>query len=191
MNSRSAVFSLLLLISVPATAQKDTTIARPSWFMTIDGGLLLARRAIESAPSIRMRQGIRYKRFALSAGVGYDSYKHWSTLPLFTGASVDFVQRPAHAFYLELDAGYSPSWYRRKEMASTALRDAGGHFFHPSIGYRGGVGKVQIHISAGYKVQKIEWRETQPTWGWRSSHEEVTINQKMRRLSFLIGIGLR
>lgn len=191
MNSRAAVVLLIIIISTTAMAQRDTTLTKPSWFMTIDGGLLFARKANESAPSIHMRQGVRYDRFALSAGVGYDSYTHWGSLPLFTGVSFDFVQRPAHAFYLQMDIGYSPTWYRRKKMESLPLRDAGGYFYHPVIGYRGGVGRVQIHMSAGYKIQNIEWREAQGGWGWRPSFSEVTIAQRMQRLSFLIGIGLR
>lgn len=191
MNNRAAVLLLILIVSLPAIAQSDTTRSKPSWFMTIDVGLLFARNAIESGPSIRMRQGIRYDRFALGAGVGYDLYEHWRALPVFTGMSFDFVQRSAQALYLEVDAGYSPTWYRTNEVTEAARRDAGGYFLHPSLGYRGGVGKVQIHISAGYKIQNVEWHQELSAWGWYPAHEEITILQEMRRLSFMIGIGLR
>lgn len=191
MISRTIVIFLILILSLPAAAQTDSTLVTPSWFMTVDGGLLFARKAIESAPSIRMRQGVRHRRFALSVGVGYDSYKHWNSLPVFTGVSFDFVERPAHAWYFQVDAGYSPTWYRRKELLESTFRDAGGYFYHPAVGYRGGVGRVQVHFSIGYKVQNIEWRAIQAGWGWGWSPSEITIDQWMQRLSFLIGIGLR
>ena len=188
MNNRVASLLLLIIVSLPAAAQTDTTSAKPSWFMTIDGGLLFARKTVESAPSISMRQGMRYRRFALSVGMAYDTYKYWRALPVFSGLSFDFVQGPGHALYLQMDAGYSKAWYRESREGITEVEDVGGYVYHPAIGYRGGLGRVQIHISAGYKIQNVEWNP--PSWGWGGwIGQRVTAKQQLERVSFLIGIG--
>lgn len=157
--------------------------------MTISGGGLFAKKAIESAPSINMRQGMRLGRFAPAVGIGYEVYKDWETLPLFTGVSYDFVRRSGHALYAQIDAGYARAWERRRDEITNEDVEAGGYFYHPSIGYRAGKGRVQIDISAGYKIQNISYDASSLWWaGWP---QRVTFTQQTERLSFLIGIVLR
>jgi len=187
------VLTTILIVAsfLPASAQSDTSSATPSWFMTLHGGLLIAKKMVDTAPSISMMQGIRYQRFALGVGVGYDRYGDWKTLPVFTGVSYDFIQKPRHAFSLQMNTGYSKAWRLRDDETRQESGGAGGYFYHPSIAYRAGSGKVSIHISAGYKIQNVQY-DGLPSWwsGWYWPHQ-VTVSQTMERLTFLIGIGLR
>lgn len=190
----SKCFATLLLIAVgffPLSAQSDTAAVKPSWFMTVHGGLLIAKKMIGTAPSIAMTQGIRYKRFTLGVGVGHDSYEDWRTVPVFTGVSYNFVQKAGHAFSVQMNTGYSKAWRQRSGEMQEEYRDAGGYFYHPSVGYSAGSGKVSIHISAGYKIQNVQYDATPPWWSsWRSP-DQITVSHTMERLTFLVGIGLR
>lgn len=158
--------------------------------MTLQGGALFARKAIDTAPSISMLQGLRYRRFALGAGMGYDVYKDWRAMPLFTGVSYDFVHDAGQALYVQMNGGYSKAWFTRSDEAQPIDKSAGGYFFHPAVGYRAGKGRASIHISVGYKIQHVQYDATPLWWGgW--NRPRVTITQTMERVSFLIGIGLR
>lgn len=190
MNKLLATVLLIGVGFMPASAQSDTLSSKPSWYMTLRGGLLVAKKMIGTAPSISMIHGIRYQRFSLGVGVGYDGYEDWRTLPVFTGLSYDFIRRPGHAFFLEMNTGYSKAWRQRHDELQQEYTAAGGYFYHPSIGYRAGSGTVSIHISAGYKIQNVQY-ELHPWWrGWYPQGQ-ATVFQTMERLTLLIGIGLR
>lgn len=191
MNNLLATVLVVAICFLPASAQSDSSSAKPSWFMTLQGGLVIAKKMVDTAPSISMLQGIRYQRFALGVGVGYDSYESWRTLPVFSGVSYDLVQTAGHAFFIQMNTGYSPAWRLRRDEVQQEYKGAGGYFYHPSIGYRAGSGKVSIHISAGYKVQNVQYEMMPPWWSGWYSQSQITVSQTMERLTFLIGIGLR
>ena len=173
---------LFVFASVAVEAQSDSSVSGPSWYFTVHSGTLLAKRGYGTSTTASVMQGVRYKRFSLGAGVGYDAYSDWRTLPLFAGASYDLAAAKKHSFFLQMNTGYSKAWNPLVEGAQMEYAEGGGFFHHPFLGYKVKHGKISIHFTAGYKFQRLAWT-------WRYSSSKTTVQRDIGRMSVQMAIA--
>jgi hypothetical protein len=140
--------------------------------------------------------GVRYNRFTMAVGAGFDQYPQWQTLPLFAGVGYDILNRRQHAFFLHFNAGFSKAWSTlTDDEAQVRHRHEGGYMYHPFLGYRVRQGKITLYFSMGYKFQTVTYKHI-PTWRdeFGIVHEwtgtRTTIERRMERVSVQMGIGL-
>lgn len=182
---------LILLTSVPAAAQSDSSFANPSWFLTIHSGALLGKKGYGTSATASIMQGMRYKRFHLGVGLGYDGYTEWRTMPLFAGASYDLSKQRKHSFFVQFNTGYSKAWKIITDETTADQSGVGGFFHHPLLGYKVQQGKVTIHFAAGYKSQRLTYIHSPPSWVSLYPSYRTTVQRDLRRISIEMGIGFR
>ncbi len=192
MRSRAILFLVIGCAYFPVAAQSDSTdMSGSTWFISLHSGILAGATGNGSSASATLLQGVRYHKLSMGVGIGYDGYFDWQAMPVFVGIGYDFVMRKNHAWFAHVNTGYSKVWNSIADQQQMYFSNEGGYFYHPSIGYRLRQGKLSIYFSAGYKVQRIDYKAI-PRWllgggaGVRSS-----VEQKMERLSIQMGIGLR
>ena len=191
---------LVVVTSLSAAAQADTTFANPSWFLTIHSGALFGKKDYPTSTitsffdigrTASVMQGIHYKRFGLGVGIGYDVYSEWRTMPIFAGALYDFSKRANHSFYVQVNSGYSKAWTTVPDETQLNNRGAGGSFHYCFLGYRVQHGEMTFHFAAGYKFQRLTYIHSPPSWISLYPSYRTTVQHDVRRLSIELGIGLR
>lgn len=188
MHSRVLLAFSVLFISASSAAQPDSTVSSPHYFLSVHAGGLFGKKGNGSSLTTAVVQGVRYQRFALGAGIGYDAYQDWQTLPMFGSLSYDILKKRKNIFFLQLHAGYSKAWnpFTNEQQISSGLE--AGRLFHPQIGYRLTSGKLNVSLSVGYKFQRLKYESTPMWWGWGT---KTTVKRDIERLSFQLGIGFR
>ena len=182
MSNVASLVLLLLLASVAAQAQSDSSAGKASWFFIVHSGVLLGKKGYGTSATVSAMQAIRYERFAFGVGVGYDAYYDWNTLPLFAGASYDLSKSKKRSMFVQMNTGYSTAWNPAADGVQIDYAEDGGFFHHPFVGYRVKHGKVSIHFTAGYKWQRL-------TWSWLYPQSKTTIQRDIRRMSVQMGIA--
>lgn len=188
MRNKISLILLIGLIPFAASAQTDSTVSRVGWFVSLHSGVLFPQVGNALTISTHLIQGIRYDRVSFGVGVGYDSYEYWETLPVFTGVAYDVLRRGSNALYVGVNGGYSNAWNRLPDELSVGMEDDGGYFIHPLVGYRLHQGRVTLHLTGGYKIQRIHYRRSINGWGLPMV---TSVVQDMERISIQMGIGLR
>jgi hypothetical protein len=191
MRNKSVLLITLAFISYGALGQQDTSAAKAPYFFSIHTGGLLAEWTQGSSFTTSFVHGIRLKKFAIGAGVGYDAFAEWRTLPVFARVNFDFASVQTHRFYLGIDAGYSKAWWPGQEASEFIIHEKGGIFYHPQVGYRLGAGDVRVYLSAGYKVQHIIYDQDPRWWIWGYPSTRQSVERTIGRLSVQIGVGLK
>lgn len=190
MTSRIISAVVLLCTSFTLAAEQDS-LSRIHYFYSIHSGVLTASKGNGSAVTASLLQGVRYKKFAVGAGLGYNAYLDWQTLPLFVFASADFARVRQGDFFFQCGAGYSRAWLLPVDAETFASNLRGRHYFHPLVGYRIRKDKLRIYLSAGYAFQRISYEQPSSSWGWGSVENKITVERDMQRLSIQIGLGFR
>jgi hypothetical protein len=188
MKSSALLFVLILLLPFSSFAQSDSVSARPHYFFSVYSGALLAKKGNGTSVTTAIIQGIRYKRFAIGAGVGYDAYLDWRVVPLFLSTAFDLISGVNNSLFIQINGGYCEAWNRTANEVQFTFEEQRAMVFHPSLGYRIQSQNMSVYLSAGYKFQSIRYDQT-PTWvGWGT---KTTIDRNIERLSVLIGFGFR
>jgi hypothetical protein len=190
----SIVGFFLLGLSLSALAQSDSIALRKTrvrYFNNFLAGGLLGDEGQGTGFSISTTHGVRVNRLALGAGVGYDSYYDWRTIPVFGSVSYDFAKVKRNAFYLQVNAGYAHAKKIRKEEWLTDYRDYGGEMISTLIGYRIATEKLSIYIAGGHKYQRANFSyDPVPAWSsWTAPESYFNIEESMNRLVVQIGFG--
>lgn len=188
MQSRVLLVFAASFVSFSSVAQPDSTVSRSHYFVSVYAGGLFGKKGNGSSLTTTVIQGVRYQRFALGAGVGYDAYQDWQTLPLFGSLGYDVLTRGNNIFFLQLHAGYSKAWnpFTNEQQISSSLE--AGRLLHPVVGYRLTRGNLNVSLSAGYKFQRLKYESAPMWWDWAN---KATVKRDIERLSIQMGIGFR
>ena len=187
MKERALPVFLVVLISFSATAQSDSSFSKSSWFLSIHSGALLGNKGNGSSLSATVIQGVRYDRFSLGVGLGYDAYNEWRTLPVFVGLGYEFIKRGERSFFFQINTGYSKAWNPSSPLEQFFYSSEDGFFYHPFLGYSLKQEKITLYVTAGYKFQRLNYRRTSQWWG---AAPVAKVEQDIERLSVQIGIGI-
>jgi hypothetical protein len=183
---------LFLCVSCQLSAQSDSSSISKNkvvYFNNFLAGGIFGKTENGSGPSFLMTHGVRMNRLALGAGVGFDSYLDWKTMPIIGSVYFDFAKIKRNAFFILFNAGYSNAWRIKEEDPIFDERVRGGEVINSMVGYRIKTNQFSLYISAGHKVQKVQ-RSYNPT-PWSSiPRSKISIEENMNRMVVQIGFGL-
>ncbi len=140
--------------------------------------------------------GIKFaKRGRAGAGLGYDSYYGWSTVPVFGSVSWDLFARK-NAFFLQFNYGgilktWKYTWYDEYGYQ----RSEGKRMVNPMVGYRIRYHDASIALMAGYKFQKIESYYQYENYIWdpntqKTLMEPIGSSEKRSLNRFMISLAV-
>ncbi len=184
-----------MMTAFTLAAQSDTVSSKHSnqirYSNSFHVGALIGKKGNGSYTSLSTVHGIRYNRLGAGLGVGYDGYTGWRTLPIVAAISYDFAKVKNNAFFVQFNGGYSFA-YRTEEYEDNLDYDIdGGQTFAGLLGYRIKTDKLSIHISSGYKFQRIKYSYTPSFWWYADVAAPVTsVERDMERWVVQIGIGI-
>ena len=151
----------LMECSAGSPAASDSTLRRnkPVYYFTFGmGGMIGCEQCKVNSPSINFTtstvHGVRFGKGSIGAGLGFDSYDNWKTVPLFGSASWDLFGKNNKVF-VQLNYGYGMAWINKENRPFGSTDGRGGKMINPSIGYRMQSGNVKINFSMGYKFQRV------------------------------------
>lgn len=138
------------------------------------------------------------KRLRVGAGLGYDSFYGWNTLPVFGSASWDLFARK-NAFFVQFNYGGAlKSWkYSQYDYNEYGFQGSeGGRMINPMVGYRVRYHDVSLALMAGYKYQRISSYYEYPYYYWDPLQGQImgeptttTMVQEMNRFMLSISMG--
>ena len=192
MRTSSTFVCLFLCVSCQLLAQSDTTSISKNkivYFNNFLAGGIFGKAESGSGPSLLMTHGVRMNRLAIGAGVGFDSYLDWKTLPVIGSIYFDFAKIKQNALFILFSAGYSNAWRIKGEDPILDEHARGGEMINSMVGYRIKANQFSLYISAGHKFQQVQ-RSYNPT-PWSSvPGSKVSVEENMNRMVIQIGFGL-
>jgi hypothetical protein len=135
-------------------AASDSTLRRnkPAYYFTFGMGAMISRPNVNFTTS--SVHGVRFGRASIGAGIGFDAYDGWKTVPLFGSASWDLFGKNNKVF-IQLNYGFGAAWIKKEARPFGYAKSQGGKMINPSLGYRMQSGNLRIHFSMGYKFQRV------------------------------------
>jgi hypothetical protein len=195
-----SVFTILLIFFlsnlISAQSQDSLSSKHPlRYFNSFQVGGLFGNEDSGSTFTSSTVHGLRKERVSFGIGIGYDSYLDWKVAPLFGFVSYDFVKFGKNALYVAGTGGYSKTWYRKVNEYDPKYESNGGVMINPMIGYRIAAEKWDIHISAGYKWQRINYMYTPIyyqfyDYGYSFNNYSYEVEENSERLTVQFGFGL-
>ena len=192
MLTRGIFVCLLLCVSSQIVAQSDSSSIskrRIFYFNSFLAGAIFGKSESGSGPSLLMTHGVRINSLALGAGVGFDSYLDWKTLPVIGSVCFDFAKIKQNALFILFNAGYSNAWRIKGEDPIFDQHVRGGATIQSMAGYRIKARQFSLYIAAGHKFQKVEQSYNPTPWS-SGTGSKITIEESMNRMVVLIGFGL-
>lgn len=189
----SIVIFWLVSSSLSLLAQTDSgSVAKKKvvYFNNFSAGGLLGESGYGTGVTLSTTHGIRLNRLAVGAGVGFDSYMDWKTIPVFGSVSFDFGKIRRNAFFVQFNAGYSDASRVKPEEWLTDYREYGGEMICSMLGYRISTEKFSIYMSAGHKFQKAHFSYNVEPWSSFAPSPSQRVEENMNRLVVQIGFGL-
>ena len=190
---RTSLLILLASVSFGGMAQTvDVEIPKKkvTYFNTFLAGGLMGETGKGTGVTLSTIHGVRLKRAAFGAGIGFDSYFDWKTLPIFGSVSFDFGKIRSNALFVQFNAGYAEAWLVRDEDSWTPpYRDYGGTTVASSIGYRITKERFSIYVMAGHKFQRAHLTYEPEIWNIFAPAVRQRIEEDMNRLVVQIGFG--
>ncbi|MEQ1584830.1 MAG: hypothetical protein ABL895_03060 [Cyclobacteriaceae bacterium] len=136
------------------------------------------------------------KRLRVGAGLGYDSYYGWNTMPVFGSASWDlFAKR--NAFFVQFDYGGSLKSWKYSQYDEYGYQGSeGGRMVNPMVGYRVRYHDISLALLVGYKYQRVSSTYEYPTYYWDPLRGQImgepnktTMVKEMNRFMLSMSIG--
>jgi hypothetical protein len=181
--------------SISSFAQSDTS-SEPKknkivYYNNFLAGGLFGEQGQGSGLTVSMTHGVRLNRFALGAGVGFDSYIDWKTVPIFGSVNFDFAKIRHNAFFVQFNAGYSNADRVVKEEFLFLTREYGGAMYNSLIGYRIAAQKFRLYIAAGHKYQRTHFSYNAELWSSYYPAPTLKVEENIHRVVVQIGFGWR
>ena len=189
----SIILFCFLSLCISTLAQSDSVSVsknRIKYFNNVLVGGLFGESGQGTGFSISTTHGVRISRFAIGAGLGYDSYMDWKAVPFFGSVSFDFAKLRQNAFFLQFNAGYSYAERTNREEWLVNYTEYGSEMISSMLGYRINTNKFSVYIAAGHKFQKATFSYNIPLWSSFLPPSDISVEESMNRLVFQIGIGL-
>ncbi len=178
--------------SMAQTVDVEVPKKKLTYFNTFLAGGLMGEKGKGTGVTLSTIHGVRLKRAAFAAGIGFDSFFDWKTLPIFGSVSYDFGKIRSNAFFVQFNAGYAEAWLVRDEGSWTPpYRDYGGTMVASSLGYRITKERFSLYVMAGHKFQRAHLVYEPELWSSFAPALRQSIEEDMNRLVVQIGFGLR
>lgn len=148
--------------SVLAQSNPDSVVRnkKVEYFFYFQSGMLAGCNECSRGKEITFSgatvHGIKVgKRTRVGAGLGYDSYYGWNTMPVFGSASWDLFAKK-NAFFVQFNYGGALKTWRYSPYDEYGYqRSEGKRMVNPMVGYRIRYHDASIALMVGYKYQKI------------------------------------
>ena len=180
---------------------RDTILTRgPVYFLSLQTGPLFGCSSCGDGEGVSFTSsfanGITIgKKIRIGAGLGFDSYTGWTTLPAFASLSWDvFGNRNCNAVFVQFNYGTSKAWIQKPYQGQGFKRSEGGRMLAPQLGYRIKYHDLNISLVIGAKLQRVFSFYENPTWHWvdgesRQGTSQSTIQQDMIRFMVTMSVG--
>ena len=183
-----------LVLSFSSFAQSDTS-AEPKkanivYYNNLLAGGLFGEQGQGSGFAVSTTHGVRLNRFALGAGVGFDSYNDWKTVPVFGSINFDFAKVRSNAFFVQFNAGYSKAERVLQNEWIPVTRAYGGAMYNSLVGYRIVAQKFSLYIAAGHKFQRTHFSSSAEPWSSYYPAPIRHVEESINRVVAQIGFGL-
>ena len=136
------------------------------------------------------------KKLRLGAGIGFDAYQRWQTMPLFGSVSWDlFGSKNKNALFVQFNYG----WARPSASRSTLYyyQDVnGGRMVSTQVGYRIKYHDLKISLGIGSKYQRVTASYEYPTFYYDyvgtprlGTPSVTTLTESINRLALMMSVG--
>ena len=137
------------------------------------------------------------KKFRAGAGIGFDSYEGWQTLPFFGQLGYDLLgTRSTNALFLEARYGWSHAWDNRVPFQPGRVDVDGGSTFSGQIGYGVKYHNLRLGLLFGFRQQFVFSTVEYPTYYWNGqgilvegAPNTMSLTREMRRVMISLQVG--
>jgi hypothetical protein len=165
---KKAIMFCLVVFLGHASVAKGTVVnadtasirRRISYFFTMGMGTMIGCNECKitgktAGFTASTTHGLRLgKRLSVGAGIGFDAYEKWKTVPMFSSASWRWLGKKNNVF-LQLKYGYAFASLNQDARSFGYANDRGGEMINSSIGYQIGYGDLRLGFSAAYQFQRV------------------------------------
>jgi hypothetical protein len=137
------------------------------------------------------------RKLRAGAGLGFDSYEGWQTLPLFGEISYDLIgTRNRNALFLAVQYGWAHAWDNRVPFEPSLVGVDGGSLLGGQAGYRIKYHNIRVGLLFGLRRQFVSSDFHYPTYYLNAqgilvegSPNTVSIEREMRRVMISLQVG--
>ena len=180
-------------LCISARAQSDldkTSKWKVIYYNNFLAGGLMGESGKGSGLTLSTTHGIRTNRFSVGAGLGFDSYFDWKTVPVFGTIEFDFAKIKRNAFFLQFNAGYADAKRINREEWVTEYREYGGEMISYMLGYKMRAEKFSLYVLAGHKFQEANYSYNSQPWSSFYPPPTYAVEENMNRFVVQLGFGL-
>lgn len=136
------------------------------------------------------------KKLRIGAGIGFDTYQYWQTMPVFGSVSWDlFGSKNKSALFLQFNYGWAKPWASRSTLYYYQDVD-GGRMVSTQVGYRIKYHDLKISLGIGSKYQRVTASYEYPTFYYdfagtprQGTSSVTTLTESINRLAVMMSIG--
>jgi hypothetical protein len=180
--------------------QTQNTDRMIAYFLSLQSGTLIGCGDCAGANGVASTSAIINgvtigNKLRAGAGMGFDSYGSWKTLPFYALLGYDLSgNKTKNAFFVQLQVGFSKAWLAQSDRGYSFQKAEGGRVFAPSIGYRINHHGLNVSFAVGAKLQRVFAYYAYPTGSWvngeyRPGANETVVKQDMSRLMITMAVG--
>lgn len=136
------------------------------------------------------------RKLRVGAGVGFDSYYEWNTVPFFGSVSWDLFGKK-NALFAEFNVGGTLASWRHQYFEEYGYANSkGGIMYSGGLGYRVKYDRIRISAGVARKTQIMTSYYEYPTYYWNNNDyipgepSKRTVKNEMNRLVIWIAVGL-
>jgi hypothetical protein len=181
---------LMVILGWQADAQEQDHPENPSritYQNRFSAGVLFGGESHLVTGSLTTIHGIAMRNWAIGIGTGIEGYERWRIIPVFASMTYNFGTLRDNDIFVQLDAGHSfGRWLQPVDGVAYEDRPEG-LMINSMVGYQIAKGKLKVYISAGYKLQRLNYAY-RIEW-WDTIHYNVKEN--LNRFFLQIGFGLK
>lgn len=155
-------------------------------------GALIGKKQNGVSFSANTVHGVRFRNLTVGAGISYDHYGSWRTIPVFGMIAYDFPSLHNNRLYIQLSSGATAVKHVDSENDNFVFHEKGGRMIQPSVGYKIKSDRWSLYITGGYRFQRIKYVQTyRDFWGFREGDQpKTTVTRDMNRLFIQVGFGI-
>lgn len=172
-----------------------------SYFFTLQTGALIGCKECSFGREISFSSATVHgvtigRKLRVGAGLGFDTYQNWQTVPLFGSVSWDlFGNKNKNALFLQFNYGWAKAMANMATLSYYQDVD-GGRMVSTQVGYRIRYHDLKIAFGIGSKYQRVSASYGYPSYYYDfvgtlvpGNFSRTTLRESMNRLSLMISIG--
>ena len=152
----------------------------------------------EVSLSVATVHGITIGRnLRIGAGLGFDTYQNWQTIPMFGSISWDLIgNKNKNALFLQFNYGWSKVMPSLSTLSYYQQVD-GGRMVSTQVGYRIRYHDLKITFGIGSKYQRVSASYAYPNYYYdfvgtlvRGNSTTMTLRESMNRFALIMSLAL-